>query len=56
MKILIEVNDERSIMFVMKIKVIKLSVGGCNSEIVWFDEEYEVGLLEGLVLLMSEKF
>lgn len=26
----------------MKIKVIKLSVGGCNSEIVWFDEEYLV--------------
>ena len=25
---------------VMKIKVIKLSVGGCNSEIVWFDEEF----------------
>ena len=24
----------------MKIKVIKLSVGGCNSEIVWFDEEF----------------
>jgi len=27
---------------VMKIKVIKLSVGGCNSDIVWFDEEYLV--------------
>ena len=26
----------------MKIKVIKLSVGGCNSEIVWFDEEFLV--------------
>ena len=26
----------------MKIKVIKCSVGGCNSEIVWFDEEYLV--------------
>ena len=24
----------------MKIKVIKLSVGGCNSDIVWFDEEF----------------
>ena len=26
----------------MKIKVIKLSVGGCNSEVVWFDEEFLV--------------
>ena len=26
----------------MKIKVIKLSVGGMHSEIVWFDEEYLV--------------
>lgn len=26
----------------MKIKVIKLNVGGCNSDIVWFDEEYLV--------------
>ena len=26
----------------MKIKVIKCSVGGCNSEIVWFDEEFLV--------------
>ena len=24
----------------MKIKVIKCLVGGCNSEIVWFDEEF----------------
>ena len=26
----------------MKIKVIKLNVGGCNSDIVWFDEEFLV--------------
>lgn len=26
----------------MKIKVIKCGVGGCNSEHVWFDEEYLV--------------
>ena len=28
----------------MKIKVIKLSVGGCNSEIVWFDGWMIIGM------------